>query len=390
MTPAARISAAISVLDAIRDGLAVEQALTRWGRQSRYAGSKDRAAVRDHVFDVLRQRRTAACLGGGEDGRALMIGLLRHRGIAPDSLFNGDGHPPAALTAEESKARREPVPEADRWNLPDWIMPEFKRSLGPKAEDTALALQERAPVTVRVNTRKVSRTEAAQVLSEQGIDSTPNALSETALTLGTGARRLRQTTAYQDGLVELQDAASQAVVALLPPADKCLDYCAGGGGKSLAMAAREGRRIHAHDIDPHRMSDLPNRAARAGADIVCVANRGLHDLAPFDLVLCDVPCSGSGAWRRAPDGKWSLTPDRLKDLCQSQDEILDRAAGLVSPDGWLAYATCSVLTCENEDRIAAFVDRNPDWRCVLTRRFDVSSEGDGFFAAHLTRAHPVN
>lgn len=384
MTPAARIAAAITVLDAIQEGQAAEQALTRWARQSRYAGSKDRAAIRDHVFDALRQRRAAEHLGGGVDGRALMIGLLRLHGTAPESLFTGDGHAPDPLTPNEAGLAPGPASEADRWNLPDWIMPEFKRSLGQKAEDTALALQARAPVTVRVNTLKTSRTQAAQMLREQGIESTPNLLSDTALTLTTGARRLRQTAAYQDGMVELQDAASQAVVALLPDGDTCLDYCAGGGGKSLAMAARTGRKVYAHDANPHRMSDLPTRAARAGADIVCVASLDLDAVAPFDIVLCDAPCSGSGAWRRVPDGKWSLTPDRLDAVCKLQDEILDRAATLVAPDGWLAYATCSVLTCENEDRIAAFIKRHPDWRCGLTKRFDVSAEGDGFFTAHLT------
>jgi 16S rRNA (cytosine967-C5)-methyltransferase len=237
---------------------------------------------------------------------------------------------------------------------------------------------------VRVNTAKVARARAAETLLAEGIASAENPLCDTALTLTDVARRLRGSACFRDGWVELQDAASQAVAAALPAARLCLDYCAGGGGKALAMAAQPGRIVHAHDADPGRMKDLAVRAARAGADVFQLSPAQVEEKAPFDLVLCDAPCSGSGAWRRSPEAKWSFTGARLEELCRTQDAILDRAAGLVGPGGCLAYATCSLLRAENEDRISAFLDRNPGWTCRLQRRFDLGAAGDGFYTAHLT------
>ncbi|MEX3315452.1 RsmB/NOP family class I SAM-dependent RNA methyltransferase [Sulfitobacter sp. PS-8MA] len=385
MTPGARVSAAIEVLDAIAEGLAAEQALTRWARQSRFAGSKDRAAVRDHVFDVMRQRRTAAHFGQGEDGRALMIGLLHAQGADLDSLFTGEGHAPAPLTAEEQSFPPAPEDRAVRLNLPDWLLPHFDAALGEGAEATARALQSRAPICLRVNSAKIDVAKAQVMLAESGVETLPNSLADTALTVTEGARRVRNAPAFTEGYVELQDAASQAVVAALPGGGQVLDYCAGGGGKALALAMDPARRITAHDIDPRRMSDLPPRAARAGAEITLADTARAKAQAPYDLVLCDAPCSGSGAWRRAAEGKWTLTQTRLDELTRIQDHILDDAAALVGPKGVLAYATCSLLRVENEDRVEAFLARHPGWRVVEMQRFDVTAEGDGFFAAQLTR-----
>ena len=169
-------------------------------------------------------------------------------------------------------------------------------------------------------------------------------------------------------MVELQDASSQLVAetAGARPGMTVLDYCAGGGGKTLALAAAlQGRgRLMAWDVNPRRMADLPERARRAGAD-------GAHPrptpscaaLGPVcDLVLVDAPCSGTGAWRRKPEGKWRLTPEELDRFPPLQDSILDAAAARVRPGGRLVYATCSLLARENEDRAAAFAARHPDWR----------------------------
>jgi 16S rRNA (cytosine967-C5)-methyltransferase len=385
MTPGARVAAAIEVIDAMAGGLAAEQALTRWARASRFAGSKDRAAVRDHVFDLLRRRRSAAHRGGGESGRALMIGLLRDLGEDPASLFTGEGHAPAPLSAAEASEPAPPEAQGLRWNLPDWLLPEFENSLGEGAETAALALQARAPVFLRVHLGKGSRAAAREKLAAEGIETLENDFSESALTVTEGARRIRNSQAFAEGYVELQDAASQAVTDLLPPVARALDYCAGGGGKALAMAAR-GATVLAHDADPGRMVDLPARAARAGTPIATLTTAELPRAAPFELVLCDAPCSGSGAWRRAPGGKWRLTPEGLAALCDTQDAILDQAAALVAPGGTLAYATCSLLRCENEDRVAAFLARQEGWEAILTRRIDVSEAGDGFFTAQLKRA----
>lgn len=383
MTPGARVAAAIDILDDVMSGEPPERVLTRWGRQNRYAGSKDRAAVRDHVFDVLRRRRIVAHLGGGTSGRRLMIGMLKTQGTDPASLFTGEGHAPSPLTQDEAQWDPPEPSKAVRWNLPDWIVPEFERSLNEKAEDTALALQSRAPVVLRVNTARCDAANAIASLAEDGIDVEPNELSDAALTVTSGERRIRQSVAYQSGLVELQDASSQAVVDLLPNATHVLDYCAGGGGKALAIAARFGGTIFAHDIDPKRMIDIPNRARRANANIRCLDTKSVDQHAPYDLVLCDAPCSGSGAWRRSPDGKWSLTQQKLTQLTTIQDAILDTAKHLVKPGGTLAYATCSVLRCENEDRVDAFLNNNSGWAAQLQKRFDVTPSGDGFFVTHL-------
>ncbi|NNE51891.1 MAG: RsmB/NOP family class I SAM-dependent RNA methyltransferase [Sulfitobacter sp.] len=385
MTPGARVAAAIEILDAIAGGLAAEQALTRWARASRFAGSKDRAAVRDHVFDVLRRRRTAAHYGRGETGRSLMIGALVEAGADPNQLFTGEGHAPAPPSAAEREMPAAPTDRPILWNLPDWLLPHIESSLGDRAEVTARALQDRAPVFLRVNKAKTNRSGAQKMLHDAGIETVENPLSGTALTVIEGARRIRNSNAFSEGYVELQDASSQTVVDLLPPGERVLDYCAGGGGKSLAIAAQPDRTVFAHDSNPGRMRDLPLRAARAGVRIPQLAKGALAGAGPFEIVLCDAPCSGSGAWRRAPEGKWRLTPEALEDLIALQDSILAQAARLVAPGGTLAYATCSLFRIENEARVQAFLESNPGWQVTLEERFDVGNSGDGFFTAHLTR-----
>jgi len=385
MTPGARVAAAIEVLNDVADGLAAEQALTRWGRRSRFAGSKDRAAVRDHVFDVMRCLRTAQHFGQGTDGRALMIGLLYQQGADLDALFNDAGHAPAPLSSEEKAFPPAPSAQGVHFNLPDWLVPQFETSLGDDAARTAQALQQRAPITLRVNTAKTSLDKAAASLSAEGVETVPNPLATTALTIREGARKLRNSTAYAQGWVELQDAASQAVVADIPAGGRVLDYCAGGGGKALALAMDPSRTVFAHDADPRRMVDITPRAARAGASIQALNAQETGAAAPFDVVLCDAPCSGAGAWRRAPQGKWLLTQEKLAQLNGIQDEILDAAAKLVGPNGVLVYATCSVLSSENEDRVQAFLTCCPNWKLIKSHRFNVDDDGDGFFAAHLKR-----
>lgn len=385
MTPAARVAAAIEILDDIGQGLAAEQALTRWARRSRFAGSKDRAAIRDHVFDVLRQRRLAAHLGNGQTGRALMIGLLRIAGVDPETVFTGEGHAPEPLADVERIAPGLTEEEGIVWNLPDWLIPLFKKSLGEKARHTAIALQTRAPICLRVNIGKADVKTARKALEEEGVETLINPLADTALSVREGARKLRNTASFQEGWVELQDASSQAVVSALPKGKRMLDYCAGGGGKALAMAARPDVTVFAHDADQRRMGDLPARADRAGKQIQAIETADLGRTDPFDVVLCDAPCSGSGAWRRAAEGKWTLTPERLAQLTALQDHILSQAQSFVAQGGTLAYATCSVLSVENEERVDAFLEANPEWRCVFQKRFEVDEAGDGFFTAHLTR-----
>ncbi|WP_353347844.1 RsmB/NOP family class I SAM-dependent RNA methyltransferase [Aquicoccus sp. SU-CL01552] len=388
MTPAARMQAAIEILDANRDGTPAEQALTGWARRSRFAGPKDRAAVRDHVFDVLRSRRSLAALGGGETGRALMLGLCRRDGLDPDEMFSGAGYGPSPLTEEERAAGRAPEEGAEALDIPDWLWPAFRDSLGEDTEAAARALQQRAPVFLRANLRKADRETAATALAAEGIETRVHPAAETALEVVVGARRLKNSAAFRDGLVELQDAASQAVVEALPLASgqRVLDYCAGGGGKTLAMGAGAEVTLFAHDAAPRRMRDLPERAARAGLSVTLLEAAEVARAAPFDLVLCDVPCSGSGAWRRAPEGKWRLTEAALDEVVDTQAEILDRAMEVVAPGGVLAYATCSMLARENGGQIEAFLARHPGWCCSWQRSWPVTGGADGFFSAQLTRA----
>jgi 16S rRNA (cytosine967-C5)-methyltransferase len=380
MTPAARLSAAIEVLDRILQGQAVEPALTNWGRANRFAGSGDRAAIRDHVFDALRCRRSFATLGGSDSGRGLMLGMLRDAGLDPASLFTGQGHAPAPVMASEAGFAPQGTAALD---CPDWLAPALQASLGPDFVPVMQAMRRRAPVFLRVNTVRGDRPTAIAALAAEGIVAQPHDLALTALEVTGNARKIQTSQAYLGGLVELQDASSQAVVQALPLASgqRVLDYCAGGGGKSLAMAARAGLEVQAHDADPGRMRDLPARAGRAGAEVRLVGT----PVGQFDLVLADAPCSGSGSWRRDPAGKWALKPERLLALQAVQAAILDRVAGLVAPEGVLAYATCSLLGSENAAQIDAFCARTPGWRLRRTHSFTPLQGGDGFFLALLER-----
>ncbi|MFD0857952.1 RsmB/NOP family class I SAM-dependent RNA methyltransferase [Roseovarius aquimarinus] len=387
MTPAARIAAAAELLDRIGAGAPAEKVLTGWARGARFAGSGDRAAVRDLVYEALRCWRSHACLGGGETGRARMIGALRAQGINPETLFTGVRHAPAPLSDEEKAAGARPE-GMDALDLPDWLWPEFEVSLGGDAAGAAEALRHRAPIMLRACLRRASRDEAIAALAQDDIHSEAHPIAKTAIIVTEGARRVAQSAAFREGLVELQDGSGQAAMEGidLSGARSVLDYCAGGGGKALALAARSDAQVFAHDIDPARMRDLPARAARAGAAVTLLETSDLRANSPFSVVLCDAPCSGSGTWRRTPEAKWTLTPERLAELTRMQSGILDDASELVAPGGLLVYATCSVLAAENEARIDDFLARHPEWRCAFQRRYPISEAGDGFYVAHLARS----
>lgn len=377
MTPAARLSAAMAVLDRWLAGEPAEKVLTNWARASRFAGSGDRAAVRDLVFDAIRCRRSFAHLGGGETGRGLILGGLRAAGTDPAPLFTGQGHAPAPVT--------EPLPPPPdglvALDCPDGLAPALQNSLGPDFAPVMQALRQRAPVVLRVNLARATLAQAQAALTAQGIASQPHPLAKTALEVVENARKIQTSIAYLQGLVELQDAASQAVVQALGPLDgvRVLDYCAGGGGKALAMAAL-GAQVTAHDASAARLRALAPRASRAGARIATTD----RPTGRFDLVLVDAPCSGSGAWRRQPEAKWTLTAERLAALTAMQDDIMDLAAQLVRPGGRLAYATCSLLAAENLERIQAFVRRRPGCGLGSTLSLTPLQGGDGFFLAQLT------
>ena len=381
MTPAARAAAAIAALDRILGGEPAEKVLTGWGRASRYAGSGDRAAVRDIVYDALRCKRSFAALGGGLTGRGLVLGAARAAGVQA-SWFDGSAHGPAQVGDEPG-----PAPQGlEALDCPDWLAPLLLAALGPDFAPVMQALRQRAPVFLRVNTARTDVAGAIAALAAEGVVAQPHPLAKTALEVTGNARKIQNSAAFLQGRVELQDAASQAVADAVPLTDgqRVLDLCAGGGGKTLALAARARLQLWAHDANPRRMADLPARAARAGVAVLITENP--EKTAPYDVILADVPCSGSGSWRRDPEGKWALTEVRLTALCAVQASILDRAAGLAAPGGVIAYATCSMLADENEDQIAAFLARMPGWHQTLSLRILPLQGGDGFGLSLLRRA----
>lgn len=378
MTPSARIAAAIEVLDRILDGQPAEQSLLRWSRASRFAGSGDRAAVRDLVFDALRRRNSLAAQGGALTGRGLMIGALRAEGRDPAEVFTGQGYAPAPLLDSEMVSEG-----GDAVDLPDWVLPYWQRALGDRAEAVAEAMRQRAPVWLRVNPLRASPADAIAALARDGIEVRADTRLPTALMVLGNERKLAQSRAYREGLVELQDLSPQLACAALPvtPGLRVLDYCAGGGGKSLAVAGMaDGVEVTAHDADPARMADLPARVGRAGAHItICDTPAGT-----FDLVITDVPCSGSGTWRRTPDAKWRSTREMLETVLKAQKSILENAADLVASGGSLAYMTCSLLEEENADQVDAFLADAP-FTELARHRWSPLDASDGFFLSLMQR-----
>lgn len=383
MTPAARAAAAIQILDAILRGEPAEAQLTRWARGSRFAGSGDRAAVRDLIYDTLRRRRTRAALGGADSGRGLILGALREAGTDPAAIFTGEGHAPAPLTPAEAAGGRAPT-AAEATDLPDWIAQALSADLGPDFPLLTEALRDRAPVWLRVNLARATPEAARAALAAEGIEAEPDPRCATALRVTAGERRIQSSAPYRDGLVELQDLSPQMACAALEVTrgTTVLDHCAGGGGKSLALAAR-GAQVTAWDASPARMRDLPARAARAGVRIRVAGTGGPRG--QFDLVVTDVPCSGSGTWRRTPDAKWRLTHEDLGRLTRTQAEILDRAAAHVRPGGTLAYMTCSLLARENAEQVARFLAQHPEFRLQEAVTWTPLTASDGFFLARLLR-----
>lgn len=391
MTPSARLSAAIALLDQILSGDPAERALTRWARASRFAGSKDRAAVRDIVFDTLRRKRSLAHLAGGMTGRGLVLARQFSEGGALDQLFGDFRFAPEAVSEAERARLENPGMAADpvRLDYPDFLDKELKRSLGDALPEVMKAMQSRAPVDLRVNTLKTGLEEAQNYLARdliftEVVDGVRNALRITE-----NPRKLNGSLAYRYGFVELQDVSSQLVGQLsgAKPGMKVLDYCAGGGGKTLALAAEmDGQgEIFAHDANPLRMKDLPERARRAGADIQIISPDHIEQITDCDLVFVDAPCSGSGAWRRNPDSKWRLGQARLDDLVKLQREILIKAGDRVASGGKIAYATCSLFKCENSDQIDWFLEQYPEWTRETSQSLSPITGGDGFFISVLKK-----
>ena len=390
MTPAARVASAITVLDDILDGRSAEQALAAWARGSRFAGSKDRAALRDLVFDALRCRSSCAALGGGLTGRGLMVGLGAQSDWDMAAIFSGEGHAAATLTDAESAllASQPRLAPHEVDDLPAWMQSLWYADLGDAAGAAAQVLRSRAPLFLRVNRRRGSVADAQVALAADQIDTTRHPFQDDCLAVTTNPRRVKLSDAFETGLVEVQDAASQIAVAGLdiPTGARVLDYCAGGGGKALAIADRFDCEVVAHDVAPARMQDIDARAKRAGVTIAQCETADLKAAGLFDVVVVDAPCSGSGTWRRNPEAKWALTAEKLHDFRTLQQDVLEKASSYVGENGHIVYMTCSVFAAENSEVVTGFVAANPGFQASAPLRLSPTADHDGFFCQRLSRS----
>jgi 16S rRNA (cytosine967-C5)-methyltransferase len=380
MTPAARVQAAIEILDGLdKTAQPADRYVRDWFRARRYAGAKDRAAVAERVYNVLRHRASFAWRVGAHV-RSLALASLLHEGQSPEAieaLFSGAPYAPPPLSDAErhalvSPAREEP-PAHVKGEYPEWLEPELKRAFGSELPEEMQAMLARAPVDLRVNTLRANRDDMLVGLSALGIKGEPMTYAPDGIRIATaeGLSTLQHTQFFETGAFEFQDEGSQIVGLLcgVKPGDQVLDLAAGAGGKSLALAAIMDNKgeILAFDIDAARLREVRPRARRAGAGIVAATDkRGGPGWGSgkFDMVLIDAPCSGSGTWRRNPELKWRLTPQRLKELTGVQAQLLDDGARHTKSGGRVVYATCSLLPSEDEDGIAAFLGRNPDFRVI--------------------------
>lgn len=390
MTPSARVQAAIEILDEViasarDDGPPADAIVTRHFKTRRYAGSKDRRAVRELVFRAIRRSG-----GRPASGRALMVGLAGdYADLA--AWFDGSPHGPAPIAADEAAEAAVIVPAWSKAELSPLVTP-----------DEWPTLLERAPLDLRVN---IASTECEAMLEAfDGANPTP--LSPWGIRLPPDSK-IDRSPSYINGLVEVQDEGSQLIALACAPASgmRIVDLCAGAGGKSLALAAAAPEaEILACDTNRARLAKLPPRAERAGAKIAIRLLDGGREAAQLadwaglaDVVLVDAPCSGSGTWRRNPEGRWRLTPARLDRVAALQARLLELAAPLVKPGGSLVYAVCSIFAREGAGQIADFLGRHSSWAVqdvlpfgrqdgdgrLLTPGHDGT---DGFFVARLQRS----
>jgi 16S rRNA (cytosine967-C5)-methyltransferase len=418
-----RLAAAIEVLAEVEDRRRpVRLALRTWGEAARYAGAKDRAVVSGLVLDALRRRRSLAWRMGDEAPRAAALGVLRFSWDWPLERIveaaGEDPHGPGPLTDAERQALEQPrdlaeAPAPVRGDFPDWLDDELARAFGDARAEEAQALAERAPVDLRANRLKAGPgkvMKALEPLPVRAVGVLPEALRIEAPQADERAAAVEAMPAFVKGWVEVQDLGSQVAAACAGEVKgkQVLDLCAGGGGKTLALAAamENTGQIYAYDSDARRLTDTIRRAERAGVRNLQVRTPAKSDPLKgldgrMDLVFVDAPCSGTGSWRRHPDTKWRLTPQALERRTQDQDLVLDQATAFVKPGGRIVYVTCSVLPAEDEDRIAAFRTRHPSFHprpasddpsfakwltpdgfLRLTPR---SARSDGFFVAVLER-----
>ena len=430
MTPAARLAAAIELLAAVDSNprKPADAVANLFFRDRRYIGGGDRRSVSERAWGVLRGRRRLdwwlAQVGVPANPRLLVAASLLTQGWSLDGVvqsYSGGQFGPTALNAAERAALRPleghtldhpDMPAPVRLEMPDWIYPLLLARFGADLPAEMAAMEDQAPLDLRVNLLKGTREDAQAALALEGIETTPTALSPWGLRIP-GRRAVTSGKAFQSGLVEIQDEGSQIVAALVgaQPGMRVADWCAGAGGKTLALAMAMDNRgnIAACDVSAPRLDGAVRRLRRAG-----VHNVERHLVEPgdkwakrraggFDRVLVDAPCTGTGTWRRNPDARLRLRESDLAELRPKQAMILDQASRLVRKGGRLVYATCSLLSEENEAQVEAFLGTHPEFSVVpLTQAWPWPApmpcdgpylaltprrhDTDGFFAAVLERA----
>lgn len=387
MRPGARVGAVIEILeDREQKDLTAERAVSSYTRSRRYIGSKDRREIGNLVFSILRAKlhltwwleraghREASPRAEALAALVLVKGLSQREVTA---LFDGEGYGPSQLTPDEETlitvldGADLDHPEQPAWvrdEVAPWLHARLLARFGDDMSSEMSALQQEAEVILRVNNLKGSRSAAQKALAEDDIVTRETVMSPLGLRIE-GRRALQASKAFREGLIEVQDEGSQLIALMCDakPGMAVADYCAGAGGKTLALAAEmQGQgRLVALDSDVKRLERARPRLMRAGVEIV--EQQSLPDdgwmaenAGAFDRVLVDAPCSGSGVWRRQPDARLALTPERLAGYLDAQREVLQSASALVRPGGRLIYATCSLLPEEDEQQVDAFLAENPD------------------------------
>ncbi len=428
MKDGGRLAAAVEVLTDIESRRRpAQEALKDWGSSHRFAGSGDRVAIGNLVFDALRRKLSFAWMMGDDSPRALALATyIAGWGQSIDELdaaLEADRHAPDALSDNERERlgalSLEGAPDWVKADVPEWLWPEFSASFGEEAIGEGQALAERAPIDLRVNRLKADREKLLRRLAHLSPEAAPISPVGIRISLkGGGARspHVQAEEGFQKGWFELQDEASQiaALLAGAEPGQQVLDYCAGGGGKTLALAGEMENRgqLYAYDTDRLRLAPIYDRLKRAGVRNIQVRDPKVADLAELegrmDVVFADVPCSGTGVWRRRPDLKWRLTANALSVRHEEQRDALAAACRFVRPGGRLVYATCSLLASENTGQLQAFLQDHrdfqaeavaPRWRDVFGEtarepRYDAlgfatlspaQTGTDGFFVSFLSR-----
>lgn len=380
MRTSGRLSAAIEILtDFDTRRVPLKTAIADWARNARFAGAKDRAWISGLCLDVLRKRNSLSALMGDGSPRSAALAALSYEWRLPleevAEAASGE-HGPGALSKDEEARLRgaaEGGPGHITGDYPEWTHPMMARVFGDAAAEEGAALAQRADIDLRLNTLKTSSEKALaaiEIIGAKALSVLTTAARVDAPDPSERAPAITIIPAFNKGWVEVQDLGSQIAAAAAGnlKGAQVLDFCAGGGGKTLALAALMDNKgqIYAYDEDQRRLAPLYERAKRAGLrnlQIVDPADNAALDALreKMDVVFVDAPCTGSGTWRRHPDSKWRLTPQQLEKRLEEQDAVLQAAARFVKPGGRMIYVTCSIFMEENEDRLDAFLVKHPDF-----------------------------